>query len=100
MDTLHGEAVTDANELETKDVQSNSTNDPNEIQPNLEEVVVTQPISVGVVTNEQMDITNQQNLVGMFVKYGASGLVGETKMDLTQLGDVEFIWFSFYTWIL
>jgi hypothetical protein len=31
MDISHEEAITNANELETKDVQLNSTGDPNEI---------------------------------------------------------------------
>ncbi len=63
-------------------------------------MVVTQLVLVGVVTNEQVDTVNQQNLVGMLIKFGALGLVGETKIDLTQLGDAKFIWFSFYTWIV
>jgi hypothetical protein len=41
MDSSHEEAVIEANEFKTKDVQPHLISDLNEVQPNLEIVLVT-----------------------------------------------------------
>jgi hypothetical protein len=48
MDTLHEEAIVDANELGTIDAQWNSIGNPNEVQLNLEKMVVTQLVLTGM----------------------------------------------------
>lgn len=96
MDTLHEEAIANENEFRTKDVQPNQVGDPNEFQPTSKEVVVTQLILVNVITNEQVDVLNQYNSVGMLVEYGTLGLVGEAKIELTQMSDVEYGFISVF----
>jgi len=83
MDTLHEEAITDANKLGTKYVQLNS-----------KEVVITQLVLASIITNEQTDATNQHSSTCMLVEYGAPRLVSETNIDLTQPNDGKYGFFS------
>jgi len=88
-DASFEKAITYANKLGTKYVQ-----------PNLKEVVITQPVSVGTIINEQTNATDQHNSTCMLVECGAPRLVREAKIDLTQPNDAKygsFSTFGFYS---
>jgi hypothetical protein len=73
MDTLREEAIIDVNKLGTKYVQ-----------PNSKEVVITQPISIGIITNEQVDVVDQYAKYGSLSTFGFYGEEIEVVMELVH----------------
>jgi hypothetical protein len=90
VDASYEETFTKANEFTIKNVQPNSTSDPNEVQLNLELILVTQLVSTNITTNRQANKVVQPNLVNMFIKYEALRFDGEGGIDPIQLGDVQY----------
>jgi hypothetical protein len=48
VDAFHEETITKANEFKAKNAQPNSVGDPNEVQPNLKAILVTQPLLANI----------------------------------------------------